>query len=230
MIDIHNHLLPNVDDGSISIDTSISLLEEAKNIGIKKIICTPHYRVHMFETPIDVIKEKFLQVSEVAKEMGIELYLGHEVKCRNSDEITTFINNNCLIPMNNKMILLLEFSYDHDPDINEIIYNAKLKGYKVILAHIERYKYLSFDDIVALKKCGAYIQVNAESVIGKDGSRGKKIIKKLIKHGIVDFVASDSHYNRENFLLSAYNYVKKKYGDEISQKLFYQNAEEILIK
>ena len=230
MIDIHNHIIPNVDDGSISLDTSISLLQEAKKQGIDKIICTPHYRPHMFETPIEVIKKEFDNLNGLANEIGIDLYLGQEIKCKNCNDIIKFIENNDIILMNNKKILLLEFSYTNDPDINEVIYNARIKGYKVIIAHVERYSYVTLEDVISFKENGAYIQVNADSVLGNNGLKVKKFIKKLIKNNLVDFVASDMHFNRPICYLDSYNYVAKKFGDSTAKKLFIENADQLLIK
>jgi len=230
MIDIHNHILPNVDDGSISLDTSIFLLKEAKKNGIKKIICTPHHRKKMFETATNKIIEEYNVLKEKAKEFGIDLYLGQEIRCNKYADLLNYIQKKNVLSMNYNNILLLEFSYSNDPDINEIIYHAKIKGYKVIIAHIERYSYLTFEDIYNLKQSGAYIQVNAESVVGINGSKIKKLIKKLIKEDLVDFVASDMHYNREVHYLDAYNYILKKFGKLKADKLFNDNAEDLLIK
>ena len=77
---------------------------------------------------------------------------------------------------------------------------------------------------------GALIQVNASSIIGKDGARAKKFIKKLIKNNMISFVSSDIHFKRINYMDLAYNYVVKKHTKEVADKIFEANAFEVLIK
>jgi tyrosine-protein phosphatase YwqE len=75
---------------------------------------------------------------------------------------------------------------------------------------------------------GAKIQVNASSIVGSNQKKYKKIIKKLFKFGLVDFVASDVHEFRENLMDEAYGFIKIKYGEEIANKLFIENAKKLL--
>ena len=131
--------------------------------------------------------------------------------------------------MFNSKYILLEFSYTKDIDISEIIYMAKNRTYEPIIAHVERYVYIdSISKVINLIQYGAKIQVNASSIIGKDGGKVKKFVNKLISLGLVDFVSSDIHQNRNNYLGVAYNYVVKKHGLEIADQIFRNNALEII--
>lgn len=226
MIDIHSHVIPNVDDGSTSIDASIKLLKDAIDEGVTDLICTPHYRHLMFETELALIKKQFeLLQEEVTKQnLNIRLYLGQEIYLRRPRALSEYFEKNRIMPINETNYLLLEFSYTNDIDISEVVYNAKLKGYNSIIAHIERYQYVDLNQAIEIKNAGALIQVNAESINGSYGFLTKRKVMKFIKNGIVDFVASDIHCNRVNGMAKAYKKITKKFGKEIADKLFCSNA------
>ena len=88
--------------------------------------------------------------------------------------------------------------------------NFKVNGYKVIIAHIERYRWIKEKDVVYFKNEGALIQVNAASLLGKEGFKIKRLTKKLIKHNLVDFIASDTHSFRESKLDVVSKKIKNK--------------------
>ncbi len=228
MIDIHNHILPYIDDGSSSLETSIFLLKEAKEQGIKSIILTPHLIKEMYEESNKKIIDKYNELLIEASKIGIDIFLGREIMCFKPNEILEMIKNNEVLPMNNSPYLLLEFSYTKEIDISEVIYNASLYDYKVIIAHIERYQYVDINEVHYLKDCGALIQVNAETIVRPANFRVKKFVKKLLDEDLVDFIASDIHQNRTNYMKQAYDKISKKYGIERAEKLFRKNAEKYL--
>lgn len=228
MIDIHNHILPCVDDGSSDVDTSIFLLKEAANQGIKKIICTPHYVKNMFETNLEVINNSFKSISSFADELDIKIALGQEVMCYKPNDLLEMIPRNNIMPLGNSRYFLLEFPYTTYTDISEAVYNASLYNYGVIIAHIERYEYVDFNEVKYLKEIGALIQVNAESIIKPMSFKNKRFIKKLLDNDLVDFIASDIHQGRINYMLKAYKKIHQKYGAHRANKLFSENAEKYL--
>lgn len=236
MIDIHSHIIPNVDDGSESIDESLKMLKEEVSMGITDVICTPHYRRHMFTTGNKEIYLSFLNLKEASKNnnLDINIYLGQEIyihSLQGFKKTLEMLNNGEIYSYENTKYILLEFSYTDEIDITEAAYMAIIKGYKPIIAHIERYQYInSIEKVQEIIDVGALIQINASSVIGKDGMRTKKFIRKLINNNCVSFVSSDIHFKRTNYMLKAYNYVVKKHSKEIADKIFTSNALKILIK
>ena len=228
MIDIHTHLIPKIDDGSPDMDASIKLVREMVNIGITDAICTPHFRKPYNETP-EVTIERFNQLKAAvsAENLPIKLYLGQEIYCK-PGEYKKLISDENVLPMNGSKFILLEFDFEVYADIADIVYEVKAMGYKPIVAHIERYSYMTDEDVYEIKKVGGLIQVNASSVIGSVGRRIKKTVKKLYKNGFVDFVASDIHVGRNNDMLKAYEYVRKKFGEDAAEVTFNQNAKRIL--
>lgn len=226
MIDIHSHVIFGVDDGAKNLEQSINIIKEEIDSGVTDLICTPHYRLGMFNSSIEDINENFnLLKKEVKKlNLNINLYLGREVYFDKS-----IYKNLDRFKTNNNNVILLEFSYHEDPDVDEILYNLTRLGYIVIIAHVERYSYLKLDDFKRLKNKNIFFQVNASTIVGKSGFKNKRLAFKLIKDGLIDFISSDIHYNRNNFLKQSYDVIYKKFGKEIANKLFQTNAE-FLIK
>ena len=229
MIDIHNHILPSIDDGSSALDTSIFLLKEASNLGVKKIICTPHFDKEIYPTNLIMIKESLETIASFASELNIDLYLGQEIMCYEPNELLEMIPNNDIIPLSSSRYFLLEFPYYTYIDISEAVYNASLFDYGVVVAHIERYQYVDIEEVRSLKKLGALIQVNAESIVKPLSFKNKRFVKKLLDENLVDFIASDIHQNRTNYLKKAYDKIQKKYGEKRAEELFKGNAEKYLL-
>lgn len=225
MVDIHSHVIFGVDDGASSIEESLELIKEMIECGVTDLICTPHYRIGLFTTSEEIIKNNFNLLLEKVKSenLNINLYLGREVYFKKLiyESLDSF-------KINDKKLILIEFSYINDPDVEEVLYNIKRLGYSVIIAHVERYNYLTIDDIISLKSKNVYIQINASTIIGKAGLREKKKAFKLIKANVVDFIASDIHYNRNNYLKKSYDIISKKFGKEMANKLFVTNAKFII--
>ena len=226
MIDIHSHVIFGVDDGAKNLEQSINIIKEEIDNGVTDLICTPHYRLGMFNSSIEDINENFNLLKEEVKKLNlnINLCLGREVYFDKS----VYKNLDCF-KTNNNNVILLEFSYHEDPDVDEILYNLTRLGYIVIIAHVERYSYLKLDDYKRLKDKNIFFQVNASTIVGKSGFKNKRLAFKLIKDNLIDFISSDIHYNRNNFLKQSYDVIYKKFGKEIANKLFQTNAE-FLIK
>jgi len=228
MIDIHAHVLPFVDDGSKSVEDSIDLLKEAKNCGVTDIVATPHFK-NNFKASKSQILESFNTLMPHAKEIGINLYLGQELKHYSGDLANLLKQEHFTI--NNSNVVLLEFDSFQEEDISEVAYSFSKKGFVPVIAHVERYPYcLDGFTIEEIKSCGGLIQVNASSVVGKLGKKIKKFVFNLIKYGLVDFIASDIHSFRENDMKKAYDLVSKKFSKEVAEKLFINNQKEYILK
>lgn len=229
MIDIHSHILPLIDDGSNSALDSISLLKEEYSKGVTDVILTPHYRKGEFEYSKTEILEKFENFKKgLENEENIpNIYIGQEIFC--DDTIYPLMENKQVVTLNGSDKLLVEFNYSTYTDIADYVYNIKMYGYTPIIAHIERYTYIDKYSVIAIKENGGLIQVNANTIVGKLGKNTQTFVLRLIKDGLVDFVSSDIHFGRENVLLEAYNIVKKKFGVNVANNLFTENAKNYIL-
>lgn len=226
MIDIHTHILPEVDDGSKNITESLLMIAEEQRQGITDIILTPHYRAE-YRCKKDIIQTNFDLLKKAVSENGIDvkLYLGQEIFVFNG--VADVIKSGRLFTMNGSKYVLAEFASKCETDIVEAVYTFVSAGFIPIVAHIERYFYADIAAAKEIREFGGLIQINASSLCHKFGAYKKKATA-LVKAGLVDFVASDVHFKRRNYMLKAYNVVVKKFGRETADKLFTENAKAII--
>ena len=211
MIDIHTHVIPNVDDGSPNLETSIDMIKHEIAIGVTSIICTPHHIYTRYEKSVDQIKEQFNLLKNKVEELNlpVKLYLGQEICYSHREDIISMLKSGQLLTLNNTNRVLLEFSFTREPeDIQDIIYNFSINGYEVIVAHVERYEWMTIDKVKALKLEGALIQINSDSYLGMTTWKEKRMTRKLIKLNLVDYVASDTHSFRPSTLDKSYKKIK----------------------
>ena len=211
MIDIHTHVIPCVDDGSPNLETSIDMIKHEISIGVKEIICTPHHIHHRYEKTVEEIKEQFnlLQQAVEKENLPIKLYLGQEICYTHREDILGMLQTGQLLTLNNTKRVLLEFSFHREPeDLMDIIYNFSIKGYEVIVAHVERYEWMTIDKVKDLRNEGALIQINSNSYLGLTSWKEKIMTRKLLKLNLVDFVASDTHSFRPSTLDKSFKRIK----------------------
>lgn len=231
MIDIHSHLLYGVDDGPKTIEESIKMLENAKEQGIDSMILTPHYRRGMFGYPNEEIEEHFKELKQIAEKIGIDLYLGTEFHVNSS--IVEYLKEGRCKTLAGTTYVLAEYKYDTAfTYIKSSVQDLILHGFIPIIAHVERYACMTerLERVEMLRDIGALIQVNADAVLGIDGFKIKGYVKKLLKKGHVDFVASDSHgmHERVNNLGKCRDYLYKKYDSDYVDEILEKNAQMIL--
>ena len=233
MIDIHCHILPNVDDGSESLEESIEMAKIAESEGITKIVNTSHCHFDFKYKKGNELKLELEKFNQVLKEenINIEVLLGNELYYT-SDLIERFDELD-FFSMNNSKYILMEFSPINFPkNIEDVIYEIKIRGYIPIIAHAERYKQVQEDVNIVLDciKEGALIQVNSSSILGKNGEKAEDTSKKLLDNNMVHFVATDAHSSnrRRPLIKDSYNYILKNYGKEVSEKLFIENPTAVI--
>ena len=211
MIDIHTHVIPCVDDGSPNLETSISMIKHEIDIGVTEIYCTPHHIHKRYEKSVEEIKENFRLLKEAVEKdnLPIKLYLGQEICYTHREDILGMLKEGKLLTLNSTKRVLLEFSFHREPeDLLDIIYNFGVNGYEVIIAHVERYEWMTYDKVVALRNEGAKIQINSNSYLGMEGFKERWFVKKLLKNNLVDYVASDTHSFRPSTLDKSFKKIK----------------------
>lgn len=214
MFDIHTHILPCIDDGSESIEESINMLEDAIKQGITDIIFTPHFDTYQNKCNLDTNYQ--LEFDNFKKEvekrnLKINLYLGNEIYYTKG--VYQFLRNKKIFPLGNSNKVLVEFSYEKfRHNIEDVIYEFYVEGYQTIIAHAERYNYSNLKLIKKWKEKGALIQVNASSFYGD--KKRKKLAVKLLKHNLIDYIASDIHsFRKNNIKQFIEDYKETKYFD-----------------
>ncbi|MCR5748153.1 MAG: capsular biosynthesis protein [Lachnospiraceae bacterium] len=231
MIDIHCHALYGVDDGAVDREMSIGMLKDAAAQGVTAIVLTPHYRKGMFSYPLEKIQAAYQDLYEEAENIGLSLYSGCEYHV-DSDMGENFNQGRCLTLAGSDYVLA-EYGYETTYDfIRKSLNNLAAHGYSPVIAHAERYEvFIKKPQLLReMRDMGAKVQINADSVIGKEGFWTKQLCKKIIKEHLLDIVASDSHNmtDRGNHMKECYLYIAKKFGEERAKKLMEINPGKII--
>ena len=233
MYDIHCHAVPGVDDGAASVQDALGILKLEYMDGVRTVILTPHYRRGMFETGREKVQEQFelLKAEAAAALPEMKLYLGCEFHA--NMDMTELLDENEAFRMAASGHVLLEFSGgDSREYIRERIYQAVSNGYEPIIAHAERYDALlgSLDLVDQLIRTGARIQVNAGSILGRDGKQIQKFCRRLMKYDLLSYVGSDAHDTAERRprMGECASYLEKKMGRDYAEQILVRNPAEIL--
>ena len=227
MIDIHNHLLYGIDDGSKSIEDSVNIIGQMSRIGYTDIILTPHYISHSkYNSPRDknLVLLENLRNALSQNGININLYLGNEIYINH--HIGDLLDNGKISSLNGSKYLLIELPMNGEYDYMDVFEDLIYDGYKVILAHPERYHAFQrdFDKIYDLEEIGVYFQCNIESILGSYGKGAIRMVKRMYKEKKVSFLATDIHHKKRDY--GKFDKAKKK----IRKYLSSSEIEELLVK
>lgn len=233
-IDIHSHILPELDDGARNLDESREMLHTAYKEGIRVIIATPHFHESRFRSNRRArIEESVFMLREAIRETmpDMEIYSGCEI--RYSHETIRLLDEMELATLAGTRYVLTEFSESEtSADIFAGLQELLFAGYIPILAHVERYGSLfeKSTSVRGLIEMGVYIQVDAASITGEMGRTEKRIVKKLLKNGEIHIIATDAHRSeaRKPHLRECARILEKKYGDDTVRQLLIENPGKIL--
>lgn len=191
-VDIHSHILPQIDDGAKNEDMSFKMFHTAQRNGIAKIILTPHHKPMHHNANSQKIAELTQTLQQEIKKHGIEieLYTGNEIYY-NSDILTLLEQKNVLTMANSDYVLVEFGPMDDFGYIRNGVYQILSGGYRPILAHAERYAAMraSTDYFERMIDMGCCIQINAGSIMGQFGFDTKIFTRRLLKKELVHFVA-----------------------------------------
>lgn len=235
MIDMHNHILYGIDDGCKTIEESIETIKNMKKIGFNTIVLTPHY---IEDSSFKANNNLKLQRLEILKEellknnIDVNLFLGNEIFINES--INELIINKEIRSINNTRYILIELPFNNQIlNLDDYLYELKLKGYKIIIAHPERYTYFkdNYEEARKLYDSGVLFQVNYGSIIGQYGSSSLKLVKKLLKDDMVDFISTDIH-KPSSSLFDKFDDIKHKIikiiGEDKFKNISYNNILKVI--
>lgn len=194
--DIHNHLLPGVDDGFRHAEDSLRAIEKMAAAGVKEFIFTPHMNPDVYP---EESEEHFKQVyadfsARIPAEWGVKTSLAAEYMVVNDFE-RRVEHPETLLHWPDGSILIEMSYYFRSENLEQAVFELVMAGFKPILAHPERYLYQAGDVgwFDCLKDMGCRLQMNCMSLSGCYGPDSVKILAHLLKHDLYDFVATDLH-------------------------------------
>ena len=196
MIDIHSHILPNIDDGARSIEETFNLIKEAERAGFESVVSTSHYMENYYETdvPEREVWVKAILENLKTKNINTNLYLGNEIYF--SENIINLLEKRKASTINDTSYVLFELPMNSEPmNLYDIVYEMLQYKLVPILAHPERYSYVQKDPdlIYDLIEKGVLMQANYGSIIGQYGEKAQIIVEKFLENNMIHFLGSDVH-------------------------------------
>ena len=189
--DWHCHILPGVDDGVQTMEEALQILAEYERLGVKEVWLTPHIMEDIPNTT-EKLRDRFTEL-RTAYQGSVMLHLASENMLDNLFEER--LEKNDLLPIGKDgKHLLVETSYFNPPmGLSNILLRIKAKGYYPILAHPERYMYMSETDYKRLNSMNVKFQLNQFSLLGLYGKDVQKRAKTLQKQGLYNYIGTDLH-------------------------------------
>lgn len=193
--DMHSHLIPGIDDGADSLEKSIQLIKGMMELGYKKLITTPHIQGEFYQNTPAIIFSGLERLKRELKKQNILIEIEAAAEYLIDEKFNEKIKNKELLTFG-KNHLLVEMSYFNEyPHWRDDFFELQLSGYKIILAHPERYSYFfgNWQKYEELKDRGVLFQININSLTGYYSAEVKKIAEKLIENNMVELAGSDMH-------------------------------------
>lgn len=226
MIDIHCHILPNIDDGAVDIYETLEMALTASRSGTDAIVATPHCNTpgnsNYFDSHfIEIFKKA--QTAIKNENIPIKLVCGMEVFV--TYDLPDLILNKKILTINNSNYMLIEFDFNEDPEFVDIMVDRLIGlNLKPVIAHPERYEFIkdNIDLAQRLADKGCVLQANKGSFLGAYGNRAEKTAFSLLNQHLISVVASDAH----NSLYNTPDMTRAKdviSNNLLSQKLFEEN-------
>ena len=203
MIDIHCHLLFNVDDGVKTIEESVTIIKDMYECGYSDIILTPHYiSSSKYSSSKQENIKKINELKKILEKNSIpmNIYLGNEIYI--DYDILDLLNEGEISSLNDSKYVLIELPMSGEFNGYIDVFSELINyGYKVILAHPERYYAFQkdFDKVYELDRIGVLFQSNLDSIIGGYGKNAKKMMKRLLKEHLLSFLATDIHHRKNDY-------------------------------
>ena len=223
--DIHSHLIPKVDDGSQSYETSLDCIRKMAELGYKKICLTSHFQTYKFQNDEEDILQRAEALRQKVAENGIEMefIVGGEYLVDSG--FRKRIETNRFLKMND-LYLLIEFSFNQAIlGVSELVFELQKLGHEIILAHPERYIYFHEHPEIprTLKDQGVFFQSNISSFSGFYGKGTQKECYKYVNNGWTDFLGTDIH--NHTYLEALINTCKdKKFRKMLENNEFLNNT------
>lgn len=228
MIDTHIHMVPGVDDGAEDMTMALAMARQAIKEGVSEMILTPHYNVPVFDS--DEIDEQFMALEEALAHEGIALkiHLGNEIHV--NEESVKGLSNGRARTMADSQYVLMELPFHHYYPFHEtLLFDLQVKGYQILLAHVERYRIFRRDEnkLRSMIAKGFFAQLSTRTIV-EHKSRARAL--RWIEAGYIHIIASDSHNTgrRPSMMSEAYEVICSHFDESTATLLFTENPRRVI--
>jgi tyrosine-protein phosphatase YwqE len=192
--DMHSHLIPGIDDGVRTPEEAFSVIDQLIALGYSKLITTPHIMSDYFGNTTQSVRAAFESFLPVLREKGYTISFEAAAEYYLDDHlISTLANKDPLLTFGDHYLLFETNMISEPLQLKDFIFNASLQGYKVVMAHPERYQYMTLETAEDLRNRGVLLQINMLSLIGQYGPPVQRMAEKLISRGWIDLLGTDCH-------------------------------------
>lgn len=224
--DMHSHLLPGLDDGLQTIEETLNFIQQLKQLGYKKLICTPHILAEVYPNKPETIIPKLELVRNALEENNIDIEIEAAAEYMVDLDFENHVVAGKPLLTFGKNLVLIEMSYvAASNNIENAIFQLRLKGLQPVLAHPERYNYY-MGDLETFQRfidLGCYLQINILSLLGYYGDGPKNTALNLLEKNMVTLVGTDMHH--ENHLNALITLASKKSFYKMLDKAEIRNKE-----
>ena len=197
--DMHSHLIPGIDDGAPDMAASLELIRGLQKLGYKKLITTPHILWEVYPNTPEIIGSGLATVKQAIAAEGIPVELHAAAEYFIDEYFEENLKNKVPLLTISGNKVLVEFSMITAPmDLQQVLFQMQIAGYVPVIAHPERYVYLSgrknvFDE---LKEAGCLLQLNLLSLTGYYGRGVQELAEYLCKKDYYSLAGTDLHNTR----------------------------------
>ncbi len=192
--DMHSHLLPGIDDGAKNIEDSLDLISRLQDLGFRKLITTPHIMTDYYGNTAESIIRNYDAFKPALKERGYTLFFECAAEYYLDEQVYALVAARKPLLTFGQNYFLFETNVISEPlQLREFIFSLTSQGYRPVMAHPERYQYMTLEKAEDLHYRGVLLQVNILSLIGYYGPPIQRIAEKLIDKGWVDVLGTDCH-------------------------------------
>lgn len=240
LTDIHNHLVPAVDDGAQSMQEALQHLAALYAEGVTRLAVSPHLfgwlteEAGALEQRLDRLEAAFAELQHVcARRSDVpELYFGQEILCP-TPAIATAVCKEPRAGYRGTSYALVEFGFELKGDPLQVVHAVLGAGRRMIISHPERYRRqrvnVDIAELRAWKSAGALLQVNAGSLLGDYGAHIEQLAWQLLGEGLADLVSTDHHADsRVVSPRTAFELVVGRGHPDIAHLLFSENPTRVL--
>lgn len=228
-------MLPGVDDGSDSMDTSLLMASMAAESGVETVIVTPHCNIpgEAANYPSRELLGRFMALREAidAAKIPLRILAGAEVFC--TADIAELIREKKLLTLASSRYILVEFAFNEDSiEMNSRLEQIFAEGLTPVIAHPERYNAVQRDRTLPERwfASGYVLQVNKDSIFGGLGQRAKRTAEFILGQGLAHIAASDAHstYSRNPELARLREHISLNYSEDYARILLEENPRRII--
>ena len=229
MIDLHSHILPELDDGAQNLHQSLEMARIAVHSGVTTMVATPH----CMDGQAEDVRSMLKLMRSVLRENGLRLQLCSGMEIFGTRDTARLLREGKLLTLNRSQYPLIEFNFHSDGYWEtQILSDVIQAGYRPVVAHPERYSFIQHSPELLNRwvQMGCLLQINKGSLLGRFGSTTQSLSLELVDRGFATVVASDAHstHSRTPWMAEVRTLLELEFAPEAARYLLLDNPRRIL--